>query len=180
MRGFKKVKSRDEAELNITSFMNLMIVLVPVLLLSMVFSHISVLKLQLPQAVDQVAADLEKNYPLELEIRSQNMAVLYPPGQILKEFPLIDGQYDFIGLKDYLKQLKAVFQDKGKDKEAISILAESHIDYQTIVTTMDTVRSYQAVVAASVVDAELFPQVSLGDAPKIIDESVNPAEQAQQ
>jgi biopolymer transport protein ExbD len=167
MRGFKKIKSREDAELNITSFMNLMIVLVPVLLLSMVFSHISVLKLQLPQAAEQMAADPEQNFPLELEIRNNNMTLLYPPGQVLKEFPNLEGQYDFSGLQNYLKQLKAIFQDKGKDKEAITLLAEPSIDYQTIITTMDTVRSYQAVVAANVVDAELFPQVSLGDAPRL-------------
>lgn len=39
------------------------------------------------------------------------------------------------------------------------------IDYQTLITAMDTVRSYQAVVAASVVEGELFPDVSLMDAP---------------
>ena len=38
------------------------------------------------------------------------------------------------------------------------------VDYQTLVTVMDTVRSYPAVVAASVVEAELFPDVSLVDA----------------
>jgi hypothetical protein len=31
---------------------------------------------------------------------------------------------------------------------------------------MDTARSFKAVVAASVVDAALFPQISLGDAPQ--------------
>ena len=39
------------------------------------------------------------------------------------------------------------------------------IDYQTLITAMDTVRSYPAVVAASVVEGELFPDVSLMDAP---------------
>jgi hypothetical protein len=33
------------------------------------------------------------------------------------------------------------------------------------VTLMDTTRSYQDVLIASVVDAELFPDISLGDAP---------------
>jgi len=39
---------REEAELDITSFMNLMIILVPVLLLSMVFARTTVLDLKLP------------------------------------------------------------------------------------------------------------------------------------
>ena len=46
MRRIKK--PNEEAELNITSFMNLMIVLVPVLLLNMVFTQTMVLDIKLP------------------------------------------------------------------------------------------------------------------------------------
>jgi len=35
-------RPQEEAELNVTSFMNLMIVLVPVLLMNMVFSQVAV------------------------------------------------------------------------------------------------------------------------------------------
>jgi len=35
------------------------------------------------------------------------------------------------------------------------------------VTVMDTVRSYKAVVAGSVVNAELFPEISIADAPSV-------------
>ena len=56
MRRHKKI--REEAELNVTSFMNLMIVLVPVLLLNMVFSQLSVLDLRLP-APDQPDAVID-------------------------------------------------------------------------------------------------------------------------
>jgi len=44
------------------------------------------------------------------------------------------------------------------------LLAEPNTDYQTLVTVMDTVRIYPAVVAASLVDAVLFPDISLGEA----------------
>ena len=37
-------------------------------------------------------------------------------------------------------------------------------DYQTLGSTMEAVRSYPAVVAASLVDAELFPEIALADA----------------
>ena len=46
------------------------------------------------------------------------------------------------------------------------MLAPDELDYQTLVTAMDTVRSFKAVVAAQVVDAELFPQISLGQLPQ--------------
>ena len=64
--------------------------------------------------------------------------------------------------------MSSVLQDIKKnpvyqDKTDINLLADPEIDYQTIVTVMDTVRAYPAVVAASLVDAVLFPDISLGD-----------------
>ena len=57
------------------------------------------------------------------------------------------------------------------------ILSQQDTDYKTIVKVMDTVRSFKAVVAASVVDAELFPVISLGDAP-VTDPKVSSATKA--
>ena len=41
-------RQSTEAELNITTFMNLMVVLVPFLLITAVFSQVSILQLNLP------------------------------------------------------------------------------------------------------------------------------------
>jgi len=58
-----------------------------------------------------------------------------------------------------------LIREKDKDKIDILFMSQPDTDYQTIVRSMDTVRSFKAVVAASVVNAELFPAISLGDAP---------------
>ncbi len=155
---------RGEAELDITSFMNLMIVLVPVLLLNMVFSHITVLDIQLPEAA-AAAANSDQPQQLELVLRSDKLELFYPSGQPLTQLPHQDGKPDFSGLSEYLQRLKQTLQQKGKEKRDIVILMEPQTDYQTLVSAMDAVRSFKAVVAASVVDAELFPEISLGDAP---------------
>ena len=65
MRKFRR-KRQVEAELDITSFMNLMIILVPVLLMSMVFSHITVLELKLPDASTSSDSNNKENQQLEL------------------------------------------------------------------------------------------------------------------
>jgi len=159
-----------EADLDITSFMNLMIVLVPVLLLSMVFSQVTVLELVLPDLGNEDASsDNQENRILELVIQEGQLLLNYPAGVKLKALPMKDGEYDFARLSDVLQQVKRQLQEKGIEKNDILILSQPDTDYQTIVTAMDTVRSFKAVVAASVVDAELFPNISLGDAP---DESV--------
>lgn len=153
-----------EAELDITAFMNLMIVLVPVLLLGMVFSKITVVDVSLPPAAG--AGSEDQSQQLELLIREDGMRVDYPQGVLLKRIPLTEhGEYDFELLSLVLQEVKRQLREQGKERDTIFILAEDSIDYQTIVKTMDTVRSFKAMVAASVVDAALFPQVSFGDAP---------------
>lgn len=163
---------KKEAELDITSFMNLMIILVPVLLMSMVFSHISVLDLKLPDlASDSQPSEDPIKEALELVIHQDELVINYPAGAPLRRLPLIEDQetgelvHDFTMLSTVLQEVKRLLKEKNVDKKDILILSQPDTNYQTIVRAMDTVRSFKAIVAASVVDAELFPVVSLGDAP---------------
>ena len=157
-------KAQEEAELDITSFMNLMIILVPVLLISMVFNHISVLELNLPledqQKLDEL--DPEDKTP-EIIVRDSGFQVnlgLIP----LETIPKKDGKFD---LEKLSKALITMKKTVAKDRTDIAILSEPDIDYQVLVGVIDTARTFEAVVAASVVDAKLFPGVSLGDAPDV-------------
>ncbi|WP_372628001.1 biopolymer transporter ExbD [Arsukibacterium sp.] len=159
--------SQNEAELDITSFMNLMIVLVPVLLLSLVFTQIRVLNIQLPAQTEQLMQQEQDNpQVLELELQAQKLRLNYPAGQLLREFAHNEqGEPDFAALSAFLQDLKLTWQQQQIEKRDISILAPESLDYQTLVSAMDTVRSFKTVVAASVVDAELFPLISLGQLP---------------
>ena len=163
MRRRRRIKNQ-EAELDITSFMNLMIVLVPVLLLSLVFSQVRILNLQLPAISNEQNTDEEPKV-LELIINEQGFELNYPSGVLLKTISKTEQGYDFLVLSKYLQDLKLTFQQNQQDKRDIVLLLSPETDYQTIVSTMDTVRSFEAVVAANLVDAELFPEISLGDAP---------------
>ena len=164
MRRHKKY--HEAKDLDITSFMNLMIVLVPVLLLSMVFSHTTVLDLKLPDsAASDAPPDEEENRKLELVILPNEMVLNYPAGIQLKRIPKQEGEYDYKTLSIILQEVKRQLREKQIEKKDILVLSQPNTDYQTLVSVMDTVRSFQAVVAASVVDAELFPDISLGDAP---------------
>lgn len=156
---------QEEAELNVTSFMNLMIVLVPVLLMNMVFSQLAVLDLKLPLG-DQPGAVNPEDVSLEVIIRKQGFEITrtyQEKSESLATLPKKDGDYDYSGLSSALVDIK---KNPGfEDKKDISLLSEADIDYQTLITVMDSVRIYPAVVAASLVDATLFPEISLGDAP---------------
>ncbi|MBB5211536.1 ExbD/TolR family protein [Microbulbifer hydrolyticus] len=154
-----------DPDLDITSFMSLMTVLVPVLLLNMVFSHISVLNLNLPGMSDPSVDEQKENRQLEMVLRADHIDINYPAGIRVKRIANRDGKPDFKLVSDVLQEIKRSLREKDIDKKDLVILSEPGTPYRTLVSAMDTARSFRAVVAASVVDAELFPQISLGDAP---------------
>lgn|SRR5690606_11218587 len=166
MRRHKRIK--EEAELNVTSFMNLMIVLVPVLLMNMVFSQLAVLDLRLPSGDQPDQMINPDDVSLEVVIRKQGFEITRTYQQkteSLLTLPTINGQFDFNGLSSALQDIK---KNPGfESKKDISLLSEPEINYQTLITVMDSVRIYPAVVAASLVDATLFPEISLGEAPEV-------------
>jgi len=179
----KNSRTQEEADLDITPFMNLMIVLVPVLLLSMVFTRITIIDLQLPAAAAQTTEGL-KQQQVELILRPQGLLVNFPEGVLLREIPnkrieSDDSQKngaelmgagsieepDYAVLSNVLQELKRHLRSKDADRKNINFLIQHDMPYQKIIAAMDSVRSYQAVVAASVVDAELFPDIAFADLP---------------
>lgn len=151
---------RKEADLDVTPFMNLMMVMVSALLLSVVFTKITVIDLDFPAGNGSGDVDPELVH-LEVIVRSDSLAVADGRGGTIKTLPTIDGHPDVAGLSAVMQELKR----RMPDKRDIVILLDSNVDYQTLVSVMDHVRSYPTVVAMEVVDAELFPVISLGDPP---------------
>lgn len=175
MIGKKQRLKKPDAELDITSFMNLMIVLVPVLLMMMVFSRITVLELKLPGLEALADGAQTEAQQLEVWVSNTGMKVFFPAGYLVRDIPIVQNpevapqgkqiSHDFDALQFTLKQIKQTLLSKGVEKQDIVLMMDDDVPYQTIVTLMDKTRSYKDVVAASVVDAELFPNVSLADAP---------------
>ena len=158
-----KRQGTDDADIDVTSFMNLMIVLVPVLLMSMTFTKITVMEINLPELSGGSSATSLVQSQLEVVVRKSGIDVFFPTGSLVKNIPLLaNKQQDFQTLALVLKEIK----NKVSDKKDALILSSSDLDYQTLITIMDTVKSYQTVVAASLAEVELFPQISLGDASK--------------
>ncbi len=155
-------KAQEETELDITSFMNLMIILVPVLLLGMVFNQITVLELRLPLEEELKTQDLNPDdLSLEVVVRESGLNVNLGPLNI-ESIAKKEGKFDIKHLSMVLQTMKKKLGNQRKD---IVILSEPNIDYQVLISVIDAAKSFQAVVAASVVNAVLFPDVSLGDAP---------------
>lgn len=158
----KKHNHQQAADLDVTPFMNLMIVLVPVLLLSMVFTHTTVIDLNFPTGDGAAAAFDPDAVHLEVVVRNDTLQVADGRGGVIKTLPKVDGRYDFAELSLVMQELKR----RMPEKKDITVLLQEDTDYQTLVTIMDTVRSYPTVQNLAVVQAELFPVISLGDSPE--------------
>ncbi len=157
---WRRHRQHDQAELNITAFMNLMVILVPFLLITAVFSRLAILELNLPSSGEQLANE-PQNMQLEVIVRADRIEIGERNAGLMSRLPLKDGEYDYAGLTDYLKRVKASFPDKLD----ATILLEQDVPYDVLVQVMDAVRIFQAEESGRLVKAELFPEISIGDAP---------------
>ena len=156
----RRVAHRKDAELDVTPFMNMMMMLVSALLASVVFTKITVVDLDFPSGNGIGALDPDQVH-LEVIVRDDQLVVADGRGGAIKTLPTIDGAQDLKGLSLVMQELKR----RMPEKRDIVILLEADTNYQTIVSVMDRVRSYSTVQAMEVVEAELFPVISLGDPP---------------
>jgi biopolymer transport protein ExbD len=147
-------------DINITAFMNLMVILVPFLLITAVFSRITILELNLPAAGSGQAQE-EYQFELEIIVRESSIEVGYRDGGLIKRISASETGHDFSQLSDLLQQVKARFPEKLD----ATLLLEADIPYDTLVQVMDSVRVARVVQAGSVQLVELFPEIAIGDAP---------------
>ncbi len=148
------------AALEVTAFINLIVVLVPFLLSTAVFSRLAVLELTLPaqsSGVEQLKGDLQ----LEIVIRPDGLNVGDRIGGQIQWIANKESSYDYPALAQLMLELKARFPDKT----AASILAEPGTPYDVLVGVMDAVRETRVAQGANVAHADLFPDISIGDAP---------------
>lgn len=154
-------RKNPAVELNITAFMNLMVVLVPFLLMTAVFSHITILDLNLPPP-DASDTKKPKQPPYELRVTIRERMLVLSDNRIglIKRIPAKGKEHDFAQLKQTLKQVKARLPGHTN----ITILAERQTRYDDLISAMDSSRSYRTQVDGEWVFAELFPDISIGDA----------------
>ena len=155
-------RKHPAVELNITAFMNLMVVLVPFLLMTAVFTHITILDLNLPKPGSNKAQN-NKNPPFELRVTIRKNALILSDnkGGLIKQIPALKNGHNYGLLKQVLKQVKARFPDKTN----LTILSEQNTPYDALIQVMDSARSFQTLYEGELVNAELFPDISIGDAP---------------
>ena len=152
--------SRKPAELLLVPMIDIFTVLVTFLLMTAVFSKTVVLELNLPAAVTEFK-EPPPGLIIEVMVRKNLIQVADRNTGPLATLPNTATGYDYEGLTTYLKRVKAKFPDKTD----ATILLESDTPYDILVQVMDRVRVLEVPQGPTTVQAELFPDISIGDAP---------------
>lgn len=155
---------KQPAHLEITAFINLIVVLVPFLLSTAVFTRLAVLDLTLPaqssNAVERLKVD---HLQLEVVIRPDALEVGDRLGGLIQRIAARGNAPDVGTLSALMAQLKQRFPDQLD----ATVLAEPSTPYDTLVQVMDAVRGSVTAQGPHIVRAELFPNISIGDAPLV-------------
>ena len=152
--------SRKPAELLLVPMIDIFTVLVTFLLMTAVFSRTVILELNLPASQTEFR-DPPPGLVLEVMVRKDLLQVADRNTGPLATLPNNAAGYDYEGLTEYLKRVKAKFPEKTE----ATILLESDTPYDTLVQVMDRVRVFENGSGPALVQAELFPDISIGQAP---------------
>jgi len=153
-------KMRKPAELMLVPMIDIFTVLVTFLLMTAVFSKTVVLQLNLPASVTEFR-EPPPGLMIEVMVRKDLLQVADRNTGPLATLPNTATGYNYDGLTDYLKRVKA----KYPEKTDATILLETDTPYDILVQVMDRVRVFETKQGPTTVQAELFPDISIGDAP---------------
>ncbi len=167
MKLLRRNHIRDDVELNITAFLNLMVILIPFLLITAVFSRVTVLELNLPSK-NAIAKQEEKiKLQLELVIRKDSFEIRDSNLGRIKYFPRSEKDTNWKVFTNVLVEIKSRFPEE----DTITLLLEPEISYKTLIKVMDKVRYADIVQLTELETVELFPSISIGDAPELTEEA---------
>lgn len=162
----RRLRNKHAAHLEITAFINLIVVLVPFLLSTAVFSRLAVIDLTLPAQSSGVAQLQVDDLQLEVTIRPDAIEVGDRVGGLIERVPNQTGAKggpDLAALSRLIQQIKSRFPNQS----AATLLAQPDTAYDTMVQVMDALREGHRVQDGKLVRGELFPKISIGDAPVV-------------
>ena len=153
-------RQKEAPELDMTTFLNLMVALLPFLLITAVFSRITIVELDMPSAT--APAPTEPTFRVEVVVREAGIEIM-DGAQVIAAIPKVEGEYDLEKLSEYLTQIKREYPAK----DDASVLLEPDIEYDHLIRVMDVVRSAELpeVNDEGFTRVALFTDISIGDAP---------------
>jgi len=158
----------EPTELDVTTFLNLMVVLVPFLLITAVFSRITVVELDMPTS-SGAATQVEPNFRVEVIVRETGMEISNGKS-VIARISKVEDEYDMPKLADYMLALKKEYPDVNQ----ASVLLEPTIPYDYLIQVMDIVRS--AEIEQLPEDIQLDETASIDEAVAASDDDAIPGD----
>ncbi|MGI9235713.1 MAG: ExbD/TolR family protein [Woeseiaceae bacterium] len=158
---YKRRSKENVYEIDVTTFLNLMVVLIPFLLITAVFSRLTIVELNLPSSAGG-PSNAEDSFRVEVIVREAGIEIGNGTATIAS-IPKKDDEYDLEKLSDFMLELKLEYPKH----DAASVLMETQIPYDYLIQVMDIVRSIEVPMK----DTEefelyaLFSEISVGEAP---------------
>jgi biopolymer transport protein ExbD len=167
MQSSYKTRMRKPVELLLVPMIDIFTVLVTFLLMTAVFSRITILQLDLPSA-NASSAGAPPAFRLEVIVRQEGFE-LTNGSKLIATLPKVAGEYDFKALTDMAVALKHDYPDAND----ASVLLERNVQYDYLIQSMDAIRSAEVSQTDPALPSttgatkrlELFSQIAVGEAP---------------
>lgn len=153
-------KRHRDTDINLTSMIDMFTILVFFLLVHGGFVRLAILELNLPKS--QSTADATPlEFQLEVTVRGSGIEVGDRATGTLSKIAKTGDDYHLDQLSDYLVKVKQQFPQKSD----ATLLLEPDVSYEVLVAVMDKVRTANKREGNDFSRLELFPEISIGDAP---------------
>jgi len=169
-RKFARRAPRKPAELLLVPMIDIFTVLVTFLLMTAVFSRITIVELDLQSAASGGVST--PAFRLEVIVRKQGLE-LTNGEKLIAAIPNVNGAYDL----ETLSELAVALKRDHPDTDDASVLLEPEVAYDNLIQVMDAIRSAEApaaeppaagdgkAVATRPLRIALFTDIAVGDAP---------------
>ena len=169
---YKRRTKGPAHEIDVTTFLNLMVILVPFLLITAVFSRLTIVELNLPSSAGGTPP-AEQGFRPEVIVRAESIEITngsvtiasIPKVEVEAE---VEGEYEYQYDLETLQNLMISLKKEYPDQDSASVLMERMIEYDYLIQVMDVVRSVEVQVEGTENEYELyalFTEISVGDAP---------------
>ena len=156
-----KRRRGNDYEIDVTTFLNLMVVLIPFLLITAVFSRLTIVELDLPSNASG-AVQQQESFRIEVIVRETGIEIGNGTA-VIATVPKKDDEYDLETLSEMMVALKQEYPEI----DTASVLMEAFIPYDYLIQVMDIVRTVE--VPTDVEDEyelyALFSDIAVGAAP---------------
>jgi biopolymer transport protein ExbD len=161
LTGQRNRPKKKAVELLLVPMIDIFTVLVTFLLMTAVFSRITIIQLDLPSAA--AGSPSEPEFRLEVIVKKEGFE-LTNGRELIAALPTVNGEYDFKALTEMAVALKR----EHPETETASVLMDPGVNYDYLIRAMDAIRDTELPgegADASPMKVALFPKIAVGDAP---------------